>query len=82
MKSKGEIILYKTSDGNTNLDVNLHEETVWLSQKLMANLFQKDTDTISLHIKNIFNERELSENSTTEYFSVVQKEGKRRLKRK
>ncbi|MFZ1289315.1 MAG: RhuM family protein [Melioribacteraceae bacterium] len=45
----------------------------------MANLFQKDSDTIGLHIKNIFRENELDEKSTTEYFSVVQKEGKRNV---
>lgn len=76
-KSKGEILLYQTPDGDTHIDVKLEEETVWLSQKLMAKLFQKNTDTIGLHISNIFKEGELDENSTTEYYSVVQKEGKR-----
>jgi len=75
-KSYGEVILYKTPKGDTQIDVKLEEETVWLSQKLMSKLFQKNTDTIGLHIKNIYKEGELDENSTTEYFSVVQKEGK------
>ena len=81
MKPKGEIILYK-SGKDFQIDVKLQNETVWLSQKLMANLFEKDSDTIGLHIKNIFSEKELNEKSTTEYFSVVQKEGNRSVKRK
>jgi hypothetical protein len=78
-KSKGEILLYKTPEGETEIDVKLEEETVWLSQKLMAKLFLKNTDTIGLHISNIFKEGELEENSTTEYYSVVQREGKRNI---
>jgi prophage maintenance system killer protein len=81
-KAKGEIILYKTPEGETEIDVKLEEETVWLSQKLMAKLFQKNTDTIGLHISNIYKEGELDENSTTEYYSVVQKEGNRSVLRK
>ncbi|MBI1931192.1 MAG: virulence RhuM family protein [Ignavibacteriales bacterium] len=80
MESKGEIILYK-SGKDFQIDVKLQNETVWLSQKLMASLFKKDSDTIGLHIKNIFGENELNEKSTTEYFSVVQKEGKRKVTR-
>ena len=80
-KPKGEIVLYKTPEGDTDIDVKLEEETVWLSQKLMSKLFQKNTDTIGLHIRNIYHEGELDENSTTEYFSVVQKEGKRNILR-
>lgn len=81
-KAKGVIILYKTPEGETEIDVKLEEETVWLSQKLMAKLFQKNTDTIGLHINNIYKEGELDENSTTEYYSVVQKEGNRNVLRK
>lgn len=80
-KSKGEIVLYKTPEGDTHIDVKLEEETVWLSQKLMSKLFQKNTDTVGLHIRNIYQEGELDENSTTEYFSVDQKEGKRSITR-
>ena len=80
-KPKGEIVLYKTPEGDTDIDVKLEEETVWLSQKLMSKLFQKNTDTVGLHIRNIYQEGELDENSTTEYFSVVQKEGKRNILR-
>lgn len=81
MESKSEIVLYK-SGKDFQIDVKLEGETVWLSQKLMANLFEKDSDTIGLHIKNIFSEKELNEKSTTEYFPVVQKEGNRSVKRK
>ena len=80
--NKGEIVIYKSSQGETELEVNLKEDTVWLSQKQMGSLFQKNTDTVGLHIKNIYKERELSEGSTTEYFSVVRKEGKRSVSRK
>jgi len=76
-----QIIIYKAKDGKTALDVRLEEETIWLSQKQMAMLFEKDSDTIGLHISNIYETKELSSNSTTEFFSVVQKEGKRQVRR-
>jgi hypothetical protein len=78
---KGEIVIYKGKDGEPGLQVRLAAETVWLSQRLMAELFQKDTDTVGLHLKNIYSEGELDEKSTTEFFSVVQKEGKRLVTR-
>jgi prophage maintenance system killer protein len=81
METKGEIILFK-SGKEINLEVKLQEETVWLNQKQMAILFDKDSDTVGLHIKNIFKEKELNKKSTTEYYSVVQQEGKRSVKRK
>ena len=81
MESKGEIVIYKSSEGESELEVKLRDETVWLNQKQMSNLFQKDSDTIGLHIRNIYKEGELQKKSTTEYFSVVQKEGKRNIKR-
>jgi death-on-curing family protein len=81
MEQKGEILIYKGENGKSQLDVRLEKETIWLSQKLMAELFGKDSDTIGLHIKNIFKEKELNDKATTEYFSVVQKEGKREVSR-
>lgn len=54
-----EIVLYQTEDGATKLEVRLLDETVWLSQKMMAELFQKDVRTINEHIRNIFSEGEL-----------------------
>jgi len=76
-----EIKIYKTLDGKTSIEVKLEKDTVWLSQKQMAELFDKDSDTIGLHLKNIFKSRELEEFSTTEKYSVVRQEGKRKVKR-
>lgn len=76
-----EIEIYKSPDNRIELQVNLEKETVWLSQKQMSELFDKDTDTIGLHLKNIYAEQELTEKSTTEFFSVVQTEGKRKVTR-
>lgn len=77
-----EIEIYRTSDNQIELKVHFQEETVWLSQKMMAELFDKDIDTIGLHLKNIYFEGELEESSTTALFSVVQIEGKRNVNRK
>jgi len=76
-----QIVIYETENGETVIDVKLENETIWLTQKLMSELFEKDSDTIGLHIKNIINEAELDVKSTTELFSVVQQEGKRSVKR-
>ncbi len=76
------IEIYKGKDNQTHVKVKFVEETVWLSQKEMAELFERDSDTISLHLKNIYTEEELVESATTELFSVVQKEGKRKVARK
>lgn len=73
--NKGEIILYHSPDGKAALDVRLEGETLWLNQRQMAELFEKDTDTIGLHISNIYKEGELSRTGTTEESSVVQNEG-------
>ncbi|MDO8302570.1 MAG: DNA-binding protein, partial [Sedimentisphaerales bacterium] len=62
-ESKGEIIIYRTSGGTASLEVKLQDETVWLSQSQMADLFDKDKRTVSEHIRNIFKEKELSEYS-------------------
>jgi virulence protein len=75
------IILYQEDDRNINVNVYYKNETYWLTQKSMAELFETSSDNISLHLKNIFFEEELSEFSTTEEFSVVQKEGARNVKR-
>lgn len=78
----GKIVLYRSPEGAPTLEVKLEKDTVWLSQRQMAALFDKDTDTIGLHIRNIFKEGELEEASTTEESSVVQKEGGRKIRRK
>lgn len=76
------IQIFQTEDGSTKVNVKFDNETVWLSQKQMAQLFDKDTDTIGLHLKNIYNSGELEKKSTTEESSVVQKEGQRNVRRK
>lgn len=77
-----DIKIYQTDDGQTEIQVKFENETVWLSQRQMAQLFEKDTDTIGLHLKNIYQSGELEELATTEDSSVVQKEGNRQVKRK
>ena len=82
MKEKNnQIIIYNTEDGETKIKVKMEDETVWLSQKQMAELLACSTDNIGLHLKNIFKEAELSENSVTEEYSVVQKEDNREVAR-
>lgn len=80
-ENKGEIAIYKSEDGTISLDTKLENDTIWLTQKQMAELFDCSTDNISLHLKNIYNEGELKLEATTEEFSVVQKEGNRRVTR-
>ena len=57
--SDSEIKIYQTENGQTEINVKFDKETVWLSQKQMGDLFEKDTDTISLHLKNIYQSGEL-----------------------
>ena len=80
--SKGQFLVYKAEDGTVKIDVKLSDETVWLTQKLMAELFQTSIPNINMHLKNIFSEGELKESSTIKDFLIVQKEGKRKVKRK
>ena len=77
----GDIIIYQTEDGLTKIDVKIENETVWLSQQQMAELYNTSKQNISLHIKNIFDEDELSEDSTVKEFLTVQKEGNRNVER-
>ena len=80
MKSKGEIILYKAGK-EFELDVKLEDETVWLSQKNMSALFDKNVRTINEHIQNIYKEKELARRSTIRKFRIVQIEGNRKISR-
>ena len=75
------IEIYQTSDGQTQVEVRFGQETVWLSQAQMAQLFDTSADNISLHLKNIYAEGELDEQATTEDFSVVRTEGSRKVTR-
>ena len=72
--------IFSAEDGKTEIYVRIEDETVWLSQKQMSELFDKDSDTIGLHIKKIFQSKELEEFSTTGDFTIVQIEGKRKLR--
>lgn len=81
MDDYGEIIIYQTEDGRTKLNVNLQDETVWLSLDQMSELFQRDKSTISRHIKNIFAEGELKREATVANFATVQNEGNRQVER-
>lgn len=77
MNDPGEIILFQSEDGQTRIDVRLINETVWLSQKLMAELFQKDVRTINDHIKNIFEDGELQDSdSVIRNFRITAADGK------
>ena len=77
----GQVLIYQSESGQTRLEVRLVEETVWLTQAQMAELFQTSADNISLHLKNIFEDKELEEVATTEDFSVVRLEGGRQVRR-
>ncbi len=72
----GEIILYQTEDGRTRIQCRFENETLWLTQKLMAELFQKDVRTINEHIQNIFEERELTPDSVIRKFRITAADGK------
>ena len=76
-----EILIYQNSDGNIKIDVRLEEETVWLTQAQLCELFQKSKATISEHIKNVFDEGELEALATVRNFRTVQTEGNREVER-
>ena len=73
-ENKSEIIIYQSENGNTHIEVHLEDSSVWLSQKMMATLYQKDVRTINEHIKTIYDEHELDPNSTIRKFRIVQTE--------
>ena len=81
MMKEHEIVLYQIDKTNIYVNVFFGEETFWMTQKAMAELFDCSTDNISLHLRNIYREEELDEKLTTEFFSVVQKEGTRNVAR-
>ena len=76
MGEHGEMLIYQTEDGLTKIDVNMQDETVWLSLEQMADLFQRDKSTISKHIKNIFEDGELVRNSVVANFATTATDGK------
>ncbi|OGI12326.1 MAG: hypothetical protein A2Y40_00870 [Candidatus Margulisbacteria bacterium GWF2_35_9] len=81
LQPQSQIIIYKAESGETKIDVRFDGETVWLTQKLLAKLFNVTIATINEHIKNIYKEGELNESSTIRKFLIVQKEGNREVKR-
>lgn len=76
MDNNSELILYQTEDGQTKINVRLNDETVWLTQKQMAELFDKSRVTITEHIGNVFNEGELVENSVCRKIRHTAEDGK------
>lgn len=75
-QDKGQIILYQTQDGESKIEVTLANETVWLSADQMAELFQRNKSTISRHIKNVFEEDELSQDSVVAFYATTASDGK------
>jgi hypothetical protein len=84
MEEKGDndIIIYQTEDGTTKVDVRMQNETVWLSQIQIAQLFGCSVDNVGLHLRNIYKEREIDKEATAEDFSLVRLEGTRKVTRK
>src|SRR3990167_2979787 len=79
--NQSELILYQAEDGKIRLEVRLQDETAWLTQKMMSDLFQVAVPTINEHIKNIYAEGELASGATIRKFLIVQKEGAREVSR-
>jgi hypothetical protein len=79
MDNYGEILIYQTEDGLTNIEVKVQDDTVWLTQQQMAELFQTSRTNVVEHIKHIYEEGELDENSTCRKFRQVRKEGNREV---
>lgn len=80
-ENASQFIIYQTEDGQTRLDVRFMDETVWLTQALMAGLFGTTPENVLMHLKNIYKEGEIDQNSTTKDFLVVRQEGGRQVKR-
>ncbi|KAB8136807.1 virulence RhuM family protein [Gracilibacillus oryzae] len=81
MQNQTDILIYQTEDGNTKIDVRLEDETVWMTQKMIAELFQKSVKTINEHIKNIYEEGEHRIDTTIRKNRIVQVEGSREVER-
>lgn len=81
-EARGEIVLYQSEDGTVKVQCRFENETIWMTQNDMAQLFQCSTDNISLHLKNIYEEGELDPKATAEDFSAVRQEGMRQVKRR
>ena len=82
MNKEFQFLIYNVPTEDVTVNAIIKDETIWLTQKAMAELFDCTADNVSLHLKNIYSEQELREDSTTEEFSVVQQEGLRQIQRK
>lgn len=80
-ENQSQFIIYQAESGQTKLDVRFQNETVWLTQSLMADLFATTPENVLMHLKNIYAEGELDQNATTKDFLVVRQEGERQVKR-
>ncbi len=78
---KGELLIYQAEDGKTKIDVFFEDDTIWLNQKQISQLYQKGVNTINEHIKHIFDDGELEAKATIRKFRIVQKEGNREVSR-
>ena len=81
MENKTDVLIYQMEDGNVKVDVRLEDETVWMNQKSIAKLYQKNIRTINGHINNIYNEGELEEKATIRKNRIVRNEGGREVSR-
>lgn len=81
MTDRGDIVIYSTGMGRSEIDVNFRNDTVWLSLEKLSELFDRDKSVISRHIRNIFQEGELSRDATVAFFATVQEEGGRTVQR-
>ncbi len=82
MGSTSQVQLFQSADGEVQLSVSLEQDTVWLTQRQMGELFGSTAENVLMHLKNIFKDRELDEFATTKDFLVVRLEGKREVRRK
>ena len=76
-----EVLVYEAADGTVRVDVRLDQDTVWLTQRQMSDLFETTPENVLMHLKNIFTDGELEEAATAKDFLVVQIEGKRKVRR-
>ena len=82
MTDNNQIQIFQSADGNVQLDIKLEQDTLWLTQAQLAELFQVKSQNITMHLKNIFAEQEVEESATCKDFLQVQKEGSRAVKRR
>ncbi|KWW31721.1 MAG: death-on-curing family protein [bacterium P3] len=81
MKQENQIVIYQTDDGQTQIDVRLENDTVWLTQAQMVDLFQTTKQNVSLHLANVYKEKELDQGSTVKEYLTVRQEGERTVTR-